>query len=162
MGPMRNTIGQYEQRVLIFFIFFRWVLYSLSLPSPLPPTAVSHSPLPYNHTGLPWDKIRHNQAVLPQCCHLVTGMKNWDFSLPHRGAQTQTAFSPFSLGLFPLLLLATDTPSITSNRHFLSHKTSLFFPFFCSETFENSSSYLLNTLHLCSIGLPKPTSIEAD
>lgn len=108
MGPMKNTIGQYEQRVLIFFIFFRWVLYSLSLPSPLPPTAVSHSPLPYNHTGLPWDKIRHNQAVLPQCCHLVTGMKNWDFSLPHRGAQTQTAFSPFSLGLFPLLLLATD------------------------------------------------------
>lgn len=149
---MKNTIGQYEQRVLIFFIFFRWVLYSLSLPSPLPPTAVSHSPLPYNHTGLPWDKIRHNQAVLPQCCHLVTGMKNWDFS-SSRGSNPDCIL-PF----FP----RTISPSITSNRHFLSHKTSLFFPFFCSETFENSSSYLLNTLHLCSIGLPKPTSIEAD
>lgn len=81
-------------------------------------------------------------------------MKNWAFPLPPPGAQIQAAFS-----LFPV----TISPSIISNRHFLSHETSLFFPFFCSETSENSSSYLFfNTLHLCSIWMPKPTSIAVD
>lgn len=61
-------------------------------------------------------------------------------------------------GLIPII-----SPSIISNRHCLSPKTSIFFPIFFSETSGNTSSYLPhNTLHLCLIWVPKPSLIRAD
>lgn len=67
-----------------------------------------------------------------------------------------TLHFPFFLSLFLLLSLATG---IVSHMKLLT----LFFPFICSETSENTSSHLPPTLSICvQFGCQKPTSKGAD
>ena len=81
-------------------------------------------------------------------------MKNW-FSLSSLKGLILTLHFPF----FSLIV----SPSINSHWHCLSHEASLFFPFICSETSENTSSYLPPTLSICvQFGCQKPTSKGVD
>ena len=138
-----------------------WVLFFISARCTLP-LAFSASPQTavslHSHPTVPTaaetssDKMRQNQAVLCQGCHLSTGMKNW-FSLRSlKGLILRLHFPFFSV---------TVSPSITSHWHCLSHEASN--SFLSLHLLRNLWKHFLspapNTLHLCSIWVPK-TSLK--
>lgn len=121
------------------------------------PSAFSASPQPavsvtLHPTGTETssDKIRQNQAVLCQCCHLSTGMKLVLSSFPQ--GLILCAALPFSLSLFLL-------PSLATHMSLHVKLLTLFFPFIVQKPLKTLPLTCPPTLSICvQFGCQKPTS----